>query len=91
MAQLRHGATDPTQSLVAVSGLGVLCAEAQADGVPCPELGMDCATCEHARLPRQELAPRLPDPGWPGPGRSLNAPRSGGADGGDGRHSVAPP
>jgi hypothetical protein len=28
--------------------LGVLCAEAQADGVPCFELGRDCETCERA-------------------------------------------
>jgi hypothetical protein len=28
--------------------LGVLCAEAQADGVPCFELGRDCETCELA-------------------------------------------
>ena len=28
--------------------LGVLCAEAQADGVPCWELGRDCETCERA-------------------------------------------
>jgi hypothetical protein len=25
-----------------------LCAEAQADGVPCPEVGRSCATCEKA-------------------------------------------
>ena len=28
--------------------LGALCAEAQADGVPCFELGRDCETCERA-------------------------------------------
>ena len=28
--------------------LGVLCAEAQADGVPCFELGRDCSECEMA-------------------------------------------
>lgn len=28
--------------------LGVLCAEAQADGVPCFELGRDCKECELA-------------------------------------------
>jgi len=28
--------------------LGVLCAEAQADGVPCFELGRDCSECELA-------------------------------------------
>ncbi len=30
------------------AALGVLCAEAQADGVPCFELGRDCETCERA-------------------------------------------
>jgi hypothetical protein len=29
---------------------GPLCAEAQADGVPCYELGRDCETCERAYL-----------------------------------------
>jgi len=30
------------------SGLGVLCSEAQADGIPCPELDFDCEHCENA-------------------------------------------
>lgn len=30
-------------------GTGALCPEAQADGVPCFELGRDCEVCEHAR------------------------------------------
>ncbi len=30
--------------------LGALCAEAQADGVPCYELGRDCEMCERAYL-----------------------------------------
>jgi hypothetical protein len=36
------------------SGPGALCAEAQADGVPCTELGRDCECCEKAvrRKPR---------------------------------------
>jgi len=29
-------------------GTGALCPEAQADGVPCTELGRDCETCERA-------------------------------------------
>jgi hypothetical protein len=29
-------------------GCGALCPEAQADGVPCFELGRRCETCEHA-------------------------------------------
>lgn len=30
----------------AESGTGVPCAEAQADGVPCFELGIDCEDCD---------------------------------------------
>jgi hypothetical protein len=33
------------------SGPGALCPEAQADGVPCQELGKDCPTCEKAVPP----------------------------------------
>ena len=29
---------------------GPMCADAQADGVPCYELGRDCETCERAVL-----------------------------------------
>jgi hypothetical protein len=29
--------------------LGVLCPEAQADGVPCCEVGRDCETCDMAK------------------------------------------
>lgn len=29
-------------------GSGALCSEAQADGVPCHELGRECETCEKA-------------------------------------------
>ena len=36
------------------SGMGTCCAEAQADGVPCPILGRECEICEralaHARM-----------------------------------------
>lgn len=39
-----------------------LCAEAQADGVPCTELGRDCQVCERAileaRTPRNEAKRR---------------------------------
>ncbi len=31
------------------TGTGALCAEAQADGVPCFEIGRDCDTCERAK------------------------------------------
>jgi hypothetical protein len=30
------------------SGPGALCPEAQADGVPCTEIGRDCEQCEKA-------------------------------------------
>lgn len=36
------------------SGLGVLCAEAQADGVPCSAIGKDCETCERAVASRDD-------------------------------------
>jgi hypothetical protein len=35
--------------------LGVCCAEAQADGVPCWELGRDCLECDRAEPVRQLL------------------------------------
>ncbi|MFW5947333.1 MAG: hypothetical protein ACOCUW_02465 [Gemmatimonadota bacterium] len=35
--------------------LGVCCAEAQADGVPCDELGNDCLECPHAEPVRRLL------------------------------------
>lgn len=44
--------------------LGVCCAEAQADGVPCQELGRDCLECERAEPVRRlllRLATTLPD------------------------------
>lgn len=31
------------------TGTGALCPEAQADGVPCFEIGRDCETCEKAQ------------------------------------------
>lgn len=42
-----------------------LCAEAQADGVPCTELGKQCETCEHALAAWLESGapvPYLPEP-----------------------------
>lgn len=35
--------------------MGVCCAEAQADGVPCTELGRDCLTCPRAQPTRKLL------------------------------------
>lgn len=37
---------------------GPLCAEAQADGVPCYELGRDCQTCEQAYLSWADARPK---------------------------------
>jgi len=34
------------------SGLGCLCPEAQADGVPCDEIGKECSRCPRAYAPR---------------------------------------
>jgi hypothetical protein len=40
-----------------------LCEEAQADGVPCYELGRQCETCERARPePARLSAPPQPKP-----------------------------
>lgn len=46
--------------------LGVCCAEAQADGVPCAELGRDCLECPEAEPVRKlllKLASREAGPG----------------------------
>jgi hypothetical protein len=48
---------------VARSGPGALCPEAQADGVPCTCLGIDCVACASAattRLPA--VPPPRPEP-----------------------------
>ena len=52
----------PRRSTPQQKGLGVLCPEAQADGVPCQELGRDCETCEKAvpTSDRQGPAPTQP-------------------------------
>ena len=44
------------------SGLGTLCAEAQADGVPCSFLGKDCDVCEK-KIERQKEKPPVIN-GW---------------------------
>lgn len=44
------------------SGLGVPCGEAQADGVPCGELGVLCSECERARaVENDDLPERRPE------------------------------
>ena len=42
-------------AMEALLPLGVCCAEAQADGVPCTELGRDCLECQHAEPVRKLL------------------------------------
>jgi hypothetical protein len=48
------------------NALGTLCAEAQADGVPCAELGTDCeicgraTPCTHSPAPAAPAAPAAP-------------------------------
>ncbi|HEX9885446.1 MAG TPA: hypothetical protein VGA70_03120 [Longimicrobiales bacterium] len=41
-------------------GLGVLCAEGQADGVPCFELGRECEACEKALEIWKEVKATIP-------------------------------
>ena len=44
--------------------LGVCCTEAQADGVPCTELGGECLECERAEPVRKlllRLAAQIPE------------------------------
>ncbi len=44
-----------SRALEWVIPLGVCCAEAQADGVPCWELQVDCLECDRADPVRQAL------------------------------------
>lgn len=48
-------AGDLDRALELTLPLGVCCAEAQADGIPCPEPGSDCLHCERADPARQLL------------------------------------
>lgn len=41
-------------------GTGARCAEAQADGVPCNELGRDCEICGKAVTPSERQRPVPP-------------------------------
>jgi hypothetical protein len=40
--------TERDKDTALTPGTGALCAEAQADGVPCNELGRDCEVCGKA-------------------------------------------
>jgi hypothetical protein len=44
-----------SQAMEWVLPLGVCCAEAQADGIPCWEIGADCQECARAQPVRQLL------------------------------------
>jgi len=59
MRDLRSGVLERR----AASGLGVACAEAQADGVPCSTPDCDCGDCERAAA---AVVPRV---GAPAPGK----------------------
>ena len=52
----------PEKDAIPVQDLSACCPEAQADGVPCTELGRSCDECERAvsrrdRSPHPEPAP----------------------------------
>jgi len=54
------------------SGPGALCPEAQADGVPCPEVGKACERCERALAdtaegPEEDTVARITGPELPLP------------------------
>jgi hypothetical protein len=53
----------------AESGLGTRCPEAQADGVPCAELGTDCEICGRAYP-----CPHAPTPDATGAGSAAPEP-----------------
>ncbi len=44
----------PADERLARSGLGTLCSEAQADGVPCAAVRRDCCICDHADAHRDD-------------------------------------
>jgi hypothetical protein len=45
------------------SGLGVACFEAQADGVPCSDLGTRCGDCDRSQSRRESLTTPPTAPG----------------------------
>ena len=45
--------TNQREEAAPESGMGTLCAEAQADGVPCPDQGKQCEQCERAAEQRR--------------------------------------
>ena len=59
MDQPDRSRSAPQRVASPATGLGVPCCEAQADGVPCPELGTHCADCERAQQHRPTRPPPL--------------------------------
>jgi hypothetical protein len=59
----------PFAGLPAVSGLGVACREAQADGVPCDHVAANCTDCARAAGTAIPAPARAPAPRVPGDGR----------------------
>jgi hypothetical protein len=55
---MKNRSREISRALEWVAPLGVCCAEAQADGVPCYELGRDCLQCDRAE-PVRQVAVRL--------------------------------
>jgi hypothetical protein len=64
MDHVRRSAKGMDELAVVEAGLGVPCAQAQADGVPCTELGIDCAECARAQASTRPAPPpaTLEDP-----------------------------
>ncbi len=54
----------PPAAVTPRGGLGTACFEAQADGVPCSDVGARCGDCDRARSQRQARQPLAP-PGKP--------------------------
>jgi hypothetical protein len=46
--------TNQREETAPESGMGTMCPEAQADGVPCPDQGKPCEQCERALARRRE-------------------------------------
>jgi hypothetical protein len=47
------------------SGLGTACCEAQADGVPCGDVGTRCGDCDRAQARRETMTLPLTAQGVP--------------------------
>ncbi len=54
-----HTSHDRGAAVAPAAGLGVPCCEAQADGVPCSELGIPCEICGRVTHRAPPTAPPL--------------------------------